>query len=75
MHYRHTDQTEGAFHRTPLEPGPEGFECVVPAAYVDPEWDLLIYFSALGSDGEPVLYPGICHSQHPLPYFSIEVES
>jgi hypothetical protein len=74
LHYRHTDQTEGTFRQVAMAAGAEGFEGVIPSAYISAEWDLLVYFSAVGSDGEPVLYPGIYHPQHPLPYFIVEVE-
>jgi hypothetical protein len=73
LHYWHANQLEGPFQLAAMEPSGEGCEGRIPADYIAPEWDLLVYFSDLTPGGNPVLLPGIFHPEHPLPYFIVEV--
>ena len=73
LHYRHTDQTEGAFRTVDFEQRGETHHAYVPADYVTPEWDFLAYVSALDANGEPVLLPGLYHATEPEPYYVVEV--
>lgn len=73
LHYRHTDQTEGLFHREVMIPGAGGYAAVIPAEYVSPEWDLQIYITIQGAAGSCSIYPGIYHPVYPYPYHVITV--
>jgi hypothetical protein len=71
LHYRHTNQLAGPFQEATLLPHSDAFRGCVPGAYVDPAWDLLLYFSGLDPAGQPVIWPGLFHPEHALPYFII----
>ena len=75
LHYRHTDQTEGAFRTIEMESTTAGYRGTIPAAYVDSEWDLLVYFSTIDEAGNPLLIPGLYHAEEPEPYYVIETNA
>ena len=75
LYYRHVNQLEGAFKVSPMEKRERGYRGVVPGEYILPEWDLMVYFSGVDQKGQPLLYPGLYHAEHPAPYFTIEVVS
>jgi hypothetical protein len=72
LHYRHANQLEGEFESDEMTRADRGYRGTVPAAYVTPEFDLLVYVSAVDSDGDTVLYPGIYHPEFPEPYHVVE---
>jgi hypothetical protein len=73
LHYRHTNQLEGAFRVSPMEKTERGYRGVISGAYIVPEWDLMVYFAGMDGKGQPLLYPGLYHASHPAPYFTIAV--
>ncbi|MBT3265844.1 hypothetical protein HN371_01770 [Candidatus Poribacteria bacterium] len=73
MHCRRLNQLEGAFERVEMAQVADGYSGAIPGEYVSPEWDLLVYFSAVDERGEPLLYPGLYSAVHDAPYFLIEV--
>lgn len=71
-HYRHRDQTEGAFEPIRMETTNRGYTGTIPADYVESEWDILVYFSTPDETGDPLLIPGIYHAENSEPYYVIE---
>lgn len=74
LRYRHTNQHEGAFLSMPMRDTGKAFEATIPGAYVCAEWDLLLYFTALDRERNPVIYPGLGHVEYAAPYLVVEVE-
>jgi hypothetical protein len=72
LHYRHTNQAEGAFVTTEMTRTDGGYSAVIPGDYVDPEWDLLVYVGTSDEAGNAVLCPGLYHPSHPEPYCIVE---
>jgi len=72
LYYRHTNQAEGPFRSAPMEAVDEGFVATIPADYVDPEWDLLVYVGTSDEAGNAVLCPGLYHADYPEPYLVVE---
>ena len=75
VNYRHTDHTKGGYISVEMEKTLDGYRAVIPASYIDRAWDLIIFFSAMDSAGNPLIYPGIYHAKYYAPYFVIEVEA
>jgi hypothetical protein len=68
LHYRHTNQTEGAFQTLKMEQTDRGYRAVVPGEYITSNWDLLVYVSTVTNDGDGVIVPGLYHATHAAPY-------
>ncbi len=75
LHYRHTDQTEGAFKQVEMEQTSQGYQAIIPGDYVKSEWDLQVYFSTIDETGDTLLYPGLYHAEEPAPYIVVTVDS
>lgn len=73
LHYRHANQLEGAFERKVMEATQRGFRATIPASYLAPQWDLLLYFSTVVSKRETRIYPGLYNAEHPLPYLVVRI--
>jgi len=74
VRYRHTNQMEGKFRRLSMHFDGGKWYAEIPADYIVPEWDLLVYFEAIAPNGDGMIFPGIWHSAHPLPYHIVEVK-
>jgi hypothetical protein len=73
LHYRHSNQTEGAFNTAEMTGRGRSYRARVPAEYVTAEWDLLVYVSARDEGGNAVIHPGLYHAEEPEPYYIVEV--
>ena len=74
LNYRHTDHTKGKYISIEMERLGDGYRAVIPGDYIVPEWDLIIFISAIDSAGNPLIYPGIYHTEYMAPYFVINIE-
>ncbi|MCL1794217.1 MAG: hypothetical protein FWG34_10130 [Oscillospiraceae bacterium] len=74
VRYRHTNQLEGAFLSGELVYSNGAWHGEIPGNYITPEWDLLVYFEAVSHEGDGIIYPGIWHPQHALPYHIVRVQ-
>jgi len=72
MYYHHADQTEGPFRSTSMDSTDEGFSGTIPAEYVDPEWDLLVYVGTSDDSRNAILCPGLYHVEYPEPYVVVQ---
>jgi len=73
LHYRHTNQLEGAFETVPMESTDSGYHATVPDEYVTPEWDLLVYVTAVDQSGNGVVAPGLFHPSAEAPYHTVTI--
>lgn len=74
LRFRHTNNLEGAFQRVAMEyVGDNVYKAVIPAEYMTPEWDLLIYFEAVTADGNGVRWPGLWNNLDLQPYHIVTV--
>ena len=72
LRYRHTNQLEGKFISLPMELDGDVWQAEIPAEYITPEWDLMVYFEAVGLDGSAMLFPGVWNNDYMLPYHIVE---
>lgn len=73
LHYRHTNQLEGAFETASMEKTSDGHTASVPSDYLSPEWNLLVYVTAVDGDGNGVIAPGLFDTQEPAPYHEVVI--
>ncbi|WP_195543699.1 hypothetical protein [Massiliimalia timonensis] len=74
LHYRHVDQTEGLFHTMLMEWDGNRYTAAIPAEYITPDWDLMVYVTVQGESGECSVFPGVYHPVYPYPYHVITVK-
>ncbi len=74
LHYRHTNQMEGAFCTLPLQREESGYIGVIPPEYLTAEWDLMLYIS-INHRGSAFIFPGINHPQFDFPYLTVRIAS
>jgi hypothetical protein len=73
VRYRRTNQLEGEFKSLPMRLDDQGYCAVIPGEYITPEWDLMVYFSAIDDNGNALLFPGLYNPDYPAPYHIIKV--
>lgn len=73
LRYRRTNQLEGAFLSLPLLREADGFAASIPAHYVTPEFDQLVYVTGRCDRWETRMLPGLFHPEAPLPYRLIRI--
>ena len=73
LRYRHTNQLEGKFLSVPMAPAGCAWLAEIPASYITPEWDLLVYFEAAGANGEGIIFPGLWNDNYALPYHIVKI--
>ncbi len=71
LRYRHTNQLEGAFKSVKMAPTENGYRGGIPGRYIQKEWDLLVYITAVLSTEIVLICPGLYHPSHALPYFVV----
>ena len=74
LHYRHTNQLEGVFKTLEMTRTDSGWTATVPAEFLTPDWDLMLYVTMQGADGSCLMLPGIYHPKFPYPYHVVTIE-
>jgi hypothetical protein len=74
LRYRHTNQLEGPFERIEMAEAADGYRAVIPGAYIQEEWDLLIYVAGLLSPQQALICPGLYSPVSDLPYWIVRTE-
>ena len=64
---------EGEFKTLDMVRCERGYRAVIPGAYVEKSWDLLVYVTHVESDHRVTVFPGIYHPEYPAPYHRIIV--
>jgi len=67
LRYRRANQLEGAFRSVAMERVDGDYRATVPADYLSPAFDLLVYATVVDGD-EAAVVPGLYHSESPMPY-------
>jgi hypothetical protein len=73
LHYRRTNQLEGAFRQIDMVHAAEGYRAVIPGNCLEPEWDLLVYVAAVLSEAQVFIHPGLQDAVSPLPYRIVRI--
>lgn len=73
LNYRRLNQHEGVYNSTVMQKTAGGYRAVIPAGYITPGWDLIVFVSGLDSQGNAFIYPGIYNTECSAPYKIVEV--
>ncbi len=71
VHYRIANMTSGKFEELPMKWDNTNYTINIPTAQLDPEYDLLIYFTSITDEGHTTMHPGLFHEKHPTPYYVV----
>jgi hypothetical protein len=74
VHYRMADMTLGEFKKQKMTWNGGAYVAQIPTVNLNPDYDLLVYFSSITNQEEVVIYPGIFNKNHNMPYYTIEIE-
>lgn len=73
LSFRHTNQREGYYRKIPMKKAAGVFSAVIPADYLTPEWDLIVFFSGKTAEGETILHPGVTLDDFRTPYYVVTI--
>lgn len=71
VHYRIANMASGKFEELPMKWDNTQYTINIPTAHLDPEYDLLIYFTSITDEGHTTMHPGLFHEKHPTPYYVV----
>ena len=74
VHYRMANMTLGAFNKQKMNWNGNAYVAQIPTENLNPDYDLLVYFTSVSSNEEVIVYPGIYNKNHSSPYYTIEIE-
>ncbi|MBC3758698.1 hypothetical protein H7U19_09810 [Hyunsoonleella sp. SJ7] len=72
VHYREANMTKGKFNELNMEWDGTKYVAKIPMEVLDSNYDVLLYFTLLDTDGGVIVYPGLYNEIHSMPYFHIE---
>ncbi len=68
LHYRHANQYDGVFQTIEMTSTDAGYEATIPRTYIERQWDLLVYASAVADDDTVIIIPGVYNPRVAMPY-------
>ncbi|MFD1316390.1 hypothetical protein [Namhaeicola litoreus] len=73
VHYRIANMASGKFKELIMKWDGNNYSTQIPADYLNPEYDLLIYFTSFTEEGHVIIYPGLFHQEVETPYFVVSI--
>ncbi|WP_248722395.1 hypothetical protein [Seonamhaeicola sp. ML3] len=74
VHYRLADMTLGKFSVQEMIWDGHAYLAKIPTSDLNPDYDLLVYFTSVKDNTEVVVFPGLYNETHNSPYYTIELE-
>jgi hypothetical protein len=74
VHYRLANMTLGEFNKQKMTWNGSAYVAQIPTESMNPDYDLLVYFTSITNREEVVMYPGIFNEKHNAPHYTIEIE-
>ncbi|GAA4950615.1 hypothetical protein GCM10023314_24890 [Algibacter agarivorans] len=74
VHYRMADMTLGVFNKQKMTWNGSDYVAQIPIENLNPDFDLLLYFTSIKNNEEVVVYPGVFNKKYNAPYYTIEIE-
>ena len=69
--YRHTNQYTYEYQSMDMQWENGCWQATIPAGYIVPQWDLIVYFAVITVEGDTAILPGIYHPESNAPYYWI----
>ena len=73
VHFRIADMTAGKFIEQPMLWNGTNYSATIPVKYLNPNYDLLIYFTSISKEGNVIMHPGILHDKYLTPYYVVKM--
>jgi hypothetical protein len=73
VHYRIANMVSGKFKDLSMEWNGENFTAYIPKNELNPEYDLLIYFTSITKEGHVTMHPGLYNESCLTPYYVVEI--
>ncbi len=73
IHFRLADMTLGSFKTLDMTWNGTNYTAQIPTSGLDPNYDLLLYFTYHNTDGFLQFYPGLFNDTSSAPYYCIEL--
>lgn len=74
VHYRQANMTLGVFNKQKMTWNEGVYIAQIPIERLNPDYNLLVYFSSITNNEEVVIYPGIFSEKQNAPFYTIEIE-
>lgn len=71
VHYRIANMASGKFEVLPMKWDNTNYTINIPTDHLDPEYDLLIYFTSITEEGYTKMHPGLFHEKYLSPYYVV----
>ena len=72
-HYRHMNHMEGIYRACRMQHKDGRYCAVVPADYLDGNFDLIVYYTVRDKKGNIWIHPGVKNQTAPMPYRVVEI--
>ncbi len=73
VHYRIANMTSRKFIEQNMAWDGENYTAIIPQNYLNPEFDLLIYFTSITDEGHVAMHPGLFNEQYFTPYYVVKM--
>lgn len=73
VHYRIANMASGKFKELNMEWDGKNYVANIPVNDLNPEFDLLVYFTSMTDERHVTLHPGLFHNKYETPYYVIEI--
>lgn len=74
VHYRMANMTLGAFNMKKMIWNGSDYVAKIPTENINPDFDLLVYFTSITNNEEVIIHPGIFNKKQNEPYYIVEIE-
>lgn len=74
VHFRTANMASGKFKELKMEWDGTNYIANIPLDSLDPDYDLLIYFTSVSKEGHVAMHPGLFHKKIISPYYVIKIE-
>jgi hypothetical protein len=73
VHYRIANMTAGKFKQLNMAWDGTNYIAEIPAQDLNPEYDLLLYFTRMTNEGNVSMHPGLFNEKHHAPYYVVNI--
>jgi len=73
VHYRQANMASGAFKTLSMTWDGNCYSAYIPVKDINPDYDLLVYFTSTNKNGHVIMHPGLFHEKALTPYFVVEI--
>ncbi|TWO34523.1 hypothetical protein E1J38_001325 [Seonamhaeicola sediminis] len=73
VHYRVANMAAGKFKKLTMTWNGNNYIANIPSKDLNPEFDLLVYFTSIDNHGHVIMHPRLFHEQQLTPYYIVKI--